>query len=230
MVTIMVYAEGGIVSGNDNARTISNSAALREELNRFLSGVLDYDEIRIVVKTSAGYKNAALSYIRESSDMKCLYVDLDRKPECRNDWFDDLDSEDIVIPQADRQYVFFWIQEMEAWFLKQPDAIERWAQDEQFELMKQNLQPISEEEAIKGKDIERLQHKPSYVLANILRGRYYSNELDKNNKRKKLHYGKLAHAPGIISHLDGNDLKAKDAELSAFVSAIKTCIQSQPEA
>lgn len=225
MVTIVVYAEGGVIGGTEDARTISNSNALREELNRFMSKALNYDEIRIVVKASAGYKNAAKFFINESSDQKYLYVDLDRKPEDRDGWFEDLAEENITIPDTAKARVFFWIQEMEAWFLKQPKAIERWAEEEQFENKKSDLDPISEEKSIKDKDIERLQHKPSVILSNILRNRYLSNERDKNNKRKKFVYGKLAHAPGIISHLDEVDLQAKDTELTSFLSSVKNSIK-----
>jgi len=225
MVTIVVYVEGGILEGNENARTMSNSNALREELNRFMSKALNYDDIRIIVKTSAGYKNATKFFINDASELKYLYVDLDRRPEFRNSWFDDIEKENIRIPDIDKKRVFFWIQEMEAWFLKQPQAIEKWAEYEQFETRKKNLSPISEEKAIKGKDIERLQHKPSLVLSNILKSRYLSNNLDKNNKRRKLIYGKIEHSLGIISQLDEIDLLSKDSEFSSFISSVKNSVK-----
>lgn len=220
MVTVVVYAEGGILGGNDNARTISNSNALREELNRFMSKSLNLDDIRIVVRTSAGYKNAAKFFMNDSSDSKYLYVDLDRKPELRDSWFDDIEKDGILIPESDKGRVYFWIQEMEAWFLKQPQAIEKWAEEENFEKKRADMPPIGEDASIKNKDIERLAHKPSLILANLLKKRYLSNDLDKDNKRKKLIYGKLAHAPGIIAHLDNIDLQMKDAEFSSFISSV----------
>lgn len=223
MVEIVVYVEGGVLDSkkdNKDALTMSNTNALREELNRFFSRALDYDDIRIIVRISAGYKNAAKFFINEESNSKYLYVDLDRKPEFRDSWFEDIEREGIVINESDKSRVFFWIQEMEAWFLKQPQAIERWADDEQFELRKKDAEPIGFERSIYGKDIERLQHKPSYILANILKSRYLSNELDKNGKRKKLIYGKLKHSPGLISQLDEEDLKLKDSELISFLEKL----------
>ena len=57
-------------------------------------------------------------------------MDLDRKPESRSEWFKSLSDNGIEISKDKTDHVIFWIQEMESWFLKQPEAIERWAEDE----------------------------------------------------------------------------------------------------
>ena len=91
-----------------------------------------------------------------------LYVDLDRKPELRNEWFKSLSDDGIEMSQNKVEHVSFWIQEMEAWFLKQPEAIELWAEDENFIRKPGQNSPLSEHPSIKNKDIERLQQKASY--------------------------------------------------------------------
>lgn len=219
-MVIIVYAEGGILNGNNNAATMGNNAALREELNRFMSEALQTDDIQVVVKTSAGYKSAAAIFVNSQDLQKFLYVDLDRKPELREDWFTDIDNEGITIEDDLKDRVFFWIQEMEAWFLKQPEALEEWAADEGFERKTKFEAHLSEHPAIKNKDIERLQHKPSRVLADMLKQTFNSSELDKRNRPIAVKYGKLKHAPGILSHLDVEDLISKDLELQNFIHYI----------
>ena len=217
-MVIMVYAEGGTLDVNSNATTMNNVAALREELNRFMAEALGRDDIRIIVKLGGGYKNTAKEIAASSNEVAYLYFDLDRLPEKRNEWFLDIAKDGIKIPDEAKECVFFWIQEMEAWFLKQPQAIEAWAEEEGFPCKTGSTQPLSEHKSIKGRDIERLQQKPSIILNTILRQTYLTNELNKNNKQIDLRYGKLAHAPGIISQLSPKDLIKIDRELQAFVT------------
>ncbi|MDE6768662.1 MAG: DUF4276 family protein [Muribaculaceae bacterium] len=216
----MVYAEGGTLDVNSNATTMNNVAALREELNRFMAEALGRDDIRIIVKLGGGYKNTAKEFAASPNETAYLYVDLDRLPEKRNEWFLDIAKDGIKISDKDKERVFFWVQEMEAWFLKQPQAIEAWAEEEDFPRKTGSAQPLSEHKSIKGRDIERLQQKPSVILNTILRQTYLSNELNKNNKQIDLRYGKLAHAPGIISHLSPKDLTKIDRELQAFITKV----------
>lgn len=219
-MVIIVYAEGGTLDVNSNATTMNNVAALREELNRFMAEVLGRDDIRIIVKLGGGYKNTSKEFANSSNEAAYLYVDLDRLPEKRNEWFLDIAKDGIKISDNDKERVFFWIQEMEAWFLKQPQAIEAWAEEEDFPRKTGSEQPLSEHKSIKGRNIERLQQKPSVILNTILRQTYMSNELNKNNKQIDLRYGKLVHAPGIISHLSPKDLIKIDQELQAFITKV----------
>ena len=138
-------------------------------------------------------------------------------PERRADWFTHLAEVGIVIPDERKPDVFFWIQEMEAWFLKQPQSIERWATDRNIKIKR----AIVEDPLISGKDIEHLQHKPSYVMKVIFQRDLENTRKGKNGKIQKLEYGKLRHAPRIIPYLIPQDLMANDAELRAFVKRVK---------
>ena len=154
-MVVNVFAEGGILGGNDDASTVANSEALREELNRFMQRALGRDDISIVVKKCASYKMAAKEFVKEENVDSYLYVDLDRLPELRAEWFESLRHDGIAISEERSDHVCFWIQEMESWFLKQPQAIEDWAADEGYQHKANKQEPISEYKSIKDKDISR---------------------------------------------------------------------------
>ena len=224
-MVVNVYVEGGIVNGNVDATTNNNSEALREELNRFMQRALNRNDISIVVKKCSGYKEAAKQFINATDEAdNYLYVDLDRKPELRDEWFKSLSDDGIEMSQDQSDHVSFWIQEMEAWFLKQPEAIERWAEDENLRRKPGHNSPLSEHPSIKDKDIERLQQKASYLMGVILRQVFAPQEKGKKSasgKIRDLKYGKLRHAPGIIAHLNPADLITKDNELKSFCEKVQ---------
>lgn len=113
---------------------------------------------------------------------------------------------------------------MEAWFLKQPEAIERWAEDENLTRKKGQDCPLSEHPSIKNKDIEHLQQKASYLMGVILRQVFAPQEKGRKSasgKVRDLKYGKLRHAPGIIAHLNPIDLMPKDNELKSFCEKVQ---------
>lgn len=223
-MVVNVYVEGGAINDNVDATTVNNSEALREELNRFMQRALNRNDISIVVKKCSGYKAAAKQFINEKTHDSYLYVDLDRKPELKNEWFKSLSDDGIEMPHEKTCRVCFWIQEMEAWFLKQPKAIELWAEDEGIVRKSGKDFPLSEHPSIKDKDIEHLQHKASYLLNVILRQVFAPKEKNKKNakgKIRELKYGKLRHAPGIIAHLNPTDLILKDRELKSFCNKVQ---------
>ena len=222
-MVIRVMVEGGVISTN---RTINpefnsiiqrNSAALRESLNGFFSRAIGQEDIEIKVSIGAGYKSAAKLFIAQE-DEDYLYADLDDRPENLQTWFVKLQNDSISIPDNRKDAVFFWIPEMEVWFLKQPECLEKWAASEKIMLKKDVV--IADDNNIKGKDIERLQHKPSEVMNTIFSRYFSSSTLDKRGKPKKVVYGKLRHAPGIIECLDAQRLLAIDSELARFVQMV----------
>lgn len=224
-MVINVFVEGGVTSNNVDADTIANSEALREELNRFLQRVLNRNDISIVVKNYGGYKNVAKFFINDEATESYLYTDLDRIPEKKNEWFESLSNDGIVMPKEKADKVFFWIQEMEAWFLKQPQAIEDWACQEGYTHLPKHKAHLSQHKSIKGKDIEHLQQKASEIMTVILRQVFSSNDKknisSKSGKIRRLRYEKLRHAPGIIAYLNHNDLLAIDSELMNFCNRIQ---------
>ena len=220
-MVIRIIVEGGALPNTANNAhsetdlTLDGSEVLREELKKFFTAVLGIADISIIVSYLAGYKNATKVFIAKPEE-NYLYTDLDDVPERRADWFTHLEEDGIVIPDERKADVFFWIQEMEAWFLKQPQSIERWATDRNIKIKK----PIAEDPLISGKDIEHLQHKPSFVMKVIFQRDLENTRKGKNGRIQKLEYGKLRHAPRIIPYLIPKDLMAKDAELRAFVSRV----------
>ena len=222
-MVIRVMVEGGVMSSDPtfspefNGIIQRNSAALRESLNGFFSRALGQNDIEIKVSVASGFKAAAKMFISQTED-DFLYVDLDDSPDHRQSWFDNLQKDSIIFPKERCDVVCFWIPEMEAWFLKQPACLEKWAASESILLKKGAV--IADDNNIKGKDIERLQHKPSSVL-NTLFSRYFiSSTLDRRGKPKKIVYGKLRHAPSIIGFLDAHKMLQQDNELSRFVSMV----------
>lgn len=224
-MVVNVYVEGGIINDNVDATTINNSEALREELNRFMQRAMNRNDISIVVKKCSGYKEAAKQFINATNGSEnYLYVDLDRKPELRDEWFISLADDGIEMSQDRTEHVSFWIQEMEAWFLKQPEAIELWAEDENFMRKPGHNSPLSEHPSIKDKDIEHLQQKASYLMGVILRQVFTPQDKGRKSasgKVRDLKYGKLRHAPGIIAHLNPTSLILKDSELKAFCEKVQ---------
>lgn len=223
-MVVNVYVEGGVINGNVDATTSNNSEALREELNRFMQRALNRDDISIVVKKCSSYKEAAKQFIQTTdNEENYLYVDLDRKPEFREEWFTNLSDDGIEMPQNKSDHVRFWIQEMEAWFLKQPEAIELWAADESLRRKPGQDGPLAEHPSIKDKDIEHLQQKASFLMGVILRQVFAPQDKVKKSasgKVRDLKYGKLRHAPGIIAHLDPASLIVKDRELESFCKKV----------
>lgn len=227
-MVIRVMVEGGVINADPtqnrqhNAMIQRNSAALRESLNGFFSRALGNDDIEIKVSVAGGYKAAAKLFLSQQ-DEDILYADLDEKPENRQMWFVKLANDGIVFPEDRKEVVCFWIPEMEAWFLKQPECLELWAKNEQIAIKKGAV--IADDNNLKDRDIEHLQHKPSDVLNTIFSRYFISSTLDKRGKPKKLVYGKLRHAPGIIDFLDAQRMVVQDGELLRFVTIVKSVVR-----
>lgn len=213
MVNLNIIVEGGTVDPNSSEETFNNVEALRESLNKLFSRLLKRDDISVRVDMGAGYQNSAKMFVKNIED-HYLYVDSDDAD--TNKWFDRLDNADpakaIVIPADAKDKVFFMIQEMEAWFLKQPECLERWGESQSFvRTMKGTA--IASDNQIAGKNIENLS-KPSKIVGVIVQ-RYFERILP-NGKKKKVKYGKLKSAPAIIDNLDEQALVAVDKELYRF--------------
>ena len=186
--------------------------------------LLNWADIRIVIINEGGYKNAAKEFIRrKDSSQSFLYCDLDRIPENREQWFVDIEREGYPIAEADKDCVFFWIQEMEAWFLKQPESIEQWASNEGYVEKPNAVLPLSEHESIKDKDIEHLQHKPSRVIKGMI-SQTFKTQPKPRKPSKNVKYEKLGSAPGIILCLNPQKLAEEDMELAAFVSKVRSLL------
>jgi len=213
MVNLNIIVEGGTFDPNVGEETFNNVEALRESLNKFFSRLLKRDDISVRVDMGASYRNSAKMFVKNSED-HYLYVDSDDAD--TNKWFDRLDDVDpvkaIVIPADAKDKVFFMIQEMEAWFLKQPECLERWGEAQNFVRTKKET-AIASDNQIVGKDIESLS-EPSKIVG-VMVQRYFERVLPNGNK-KKVKYGKLKSSPAIIDNLDEQALVAVDKELYRF--------------
>ena len=213
MVNLNIIVEGGTFDSNSCEETFNNVEALRESLNKLFSRLLKRDDISVRVDMGAGYRSSAKMFVKNSKD-RYLYVDSDNAD--TNKWFDSLDDADpakaIVIPADAKDKVFFMIQEMEAWFLKQPECLDRWGKAQGYIRQKRGIE-IAADNQIAGKDIEGLS-KPSRIVGVIVQ-RYFERVLP-NGKPQKVKYGKLKSAPGIIDQLDEQTLVAVDKELLRF--------------
>lgn len=227
-MVIRIIIEGGALPRNTNSttneetiKTYDGSEVLREELKKFFINVLGISDISVIVTYEGSNKNAAKVFVAQPEE-DYLYTDLDDIPEKRAEWFDKMEKDGIAIPKDRKQDVFFWIQEMEAWFLKQPQCIEAWAAVRRIEIKT----PIASDPLIAGKDIEHLAHKPSNVMKVIFRRDLKNTKTGKNGKPQKLVYGKLRIAPRIIPYLNPQELVTKDSELQSFVDSVKRKVEA----
>ena len=215
MVKLNLIVEGGVHTQNASAETASNVESLRQSLYRFFTGILKRTDIEITIFMGAGYRNAAKQFVG-CSQPSGLFVDSDLPPEIKNLWFDKLINKEhaemtIIIPEEKKQYIFFMVQEMEAWFLKQPECLDRWAISEGYSRKDAGFD-ISNHSLIKGRDIESI-FKPSEKLALIMKRFFY-----KGTKVAK--YGKLKTSPQLLDSLDIDSLLHLDSELQRFVTVI----------
>ncbi len=210
MVKLNLIIEGGVYTENVSADTANNAETLRESLHKFFTRLLGRDDVEITIFMGKGYRNAAKQFIEEQS-LIGLFVDSDLPPENKYLWFNKLINNEhpektITIPKEKINSVFFMIQEMEAWFLKQPYCLEKWAQKEGY--TKKDTTSIGEHPILKNKDIEKIS-KPSEKLKIIMKHFFIKN-------KKNAKYGKLKTAPGLLDALNVPALKVLDNELQRF--------------
>lgn len=215
MVRLNLIVEGGVYTDNVSAETASNVESLRQSLHKFFNRVLSRDDIEITIFMGAGYRNAAKQFVEENSLMG-LFVDSDSPAKTKHLWFERLINTEhpemtIIIPEEKKKHVFFMVQEMEAWFLKQPECLSRWAEMEGYSRKDAKLD-ISEHSLFKGKDIESIS-KPSKKLY-LLMKRFFFKET------KAAKYGKLKNAPLLLDSLNVDSLIPLDLELQRFVALI----------
>lgn len=214
MVTIQVIVEGGAPNSNENSETASNTESLRQSLNAFFTKLLARDDIGIIVRMGYGYRAAVKQFLQGPSDA-VLFVDLDAPKSKMEDWFVKLKTEPpdsaLVFSAEQKEQVFFMIQEMEAWFLKQPACFERWAKKENY--TRRAVNEISEHSLLKGKNIEDIS-KPSAVTKDLMKHFFEKQIIGKKGKLAK--YGKLRTAPFLLDCLDVDLLEKQDNELHRF--------------
>ena len=145
-----------------------------------------------------------------------LFVDSDMPRVDINRWFEKVETENparrFLIPDGQKQNIYFMIQEMEAWFLKQPQCFEVWAKNEGW-TRRNPAEKIEEHSLLRGKNVEDIA-KPSVATATILK--HFFEKRTKGEKRKLAVYGKLTTAPSLLDKLDVSSLELCDSELHRF--------------
>jgi hypothetical protein len=203
MVEISLIVEGGDISNNIDALTANNTESLRQALNKFFTRLLGRDDISIKLNLGGGNKNAVKMFLNDTSHKTILFVDSDHLD--TNKWYNE-DMKDFNISDDKKEYIFFMIQEMEAWFLKQLNCLDIWAEKEGYNRKQEG--DISQHSLLKNKNIEEIK-KPSDKLATILKVYF-------EKKGKPAKYGKLKTAPALLDALDTSSLLPLDNELQRF--------------
>ena len=203
MVEISLIVEGGAISNNIEAITANNTESLRQALNKFFTKLLSRDDISIKLNLGGGNKNAVKMFLNDTSHKTILFVDSDHLD--TNKWYNE-DMKDFNISDHKKEYIFFMIQEMEAWFLKQLNCLDIWAEKEGYNRKQEG--DISQHSLLKNKNIEEIK-KPSDKLTTILKVYF-------EKKGKSARYGKLKTAPALLDALDTSSLLPLDNELQRF--------------
>lgn len=203
MVEISLIVEGGDISNNTDALTANNTESLRQALNKFFTRLLSRDDISIKLNLGGGNKNAVKMFLNDTSHKTILFVDSDHLD--TNKWYNE-DMKDFNISDDKKEYIFFMIQEMEAWFLKQLNCLDIWAEKEGYNRKQEG--DISQHSLLKNKNIEEIK-KPSDKLKTILKVYF-------EKKGKPAKYGKLKTAPALLDALDTSSLLPLDNELQRF--------------
>ena len=222
MVSVSMIVEGGSLSTDTFEQAVSNNAALRQAMHRIFSEALGRNDISVSIDLAGGNRSATKKFI-DSQEVRFLYTDLDRTKDKRDEWFTYMERNNpqkpLVVPEDKRPYVFFMIQEMEAWMLKQPHAIDRWAEEKHLTRKKEN-ESVCNHPKLNVDDVEGIS-KPSKALADIIKQVYESGELRRNGKPKKAEYGKLKDSPSILNKINVKLLFANDSELQSFCKKVE---------
>jgi len=210
MVTVKIVVEGGIMpNSNIEAQTIANSERLRESFYKLLVQVIEPKYFNLQIEMGAGEKNACKIFKRAVSKNRCsLLIDLDGGKEIRETRLKDLEINDYS------EFVFFMIQQMEAWILSQPAAIEKGMA---FYNREKQEKLLSDDQIFSYLPYEISQ--PASKLNTIL-SRYYS--FQKRGVKKKKKYGKLKDAPLFIENIDAKELSKTFEDVANLFEFIKT--------
>ena len=216
LVKVSVYIEGGAPNCEKvDVATMTNSAVLRESIFKILKGVSG-QEIDISLDLKGSRDSACKAFASVDDKSLSLFVDSDCPNSTLFSWFDQLKDnlgQPIIIPEEKKEKVFFMIQEMESWILKDVESLERCAEKEGW--IRNDDSSIPSHSLIRNKDIEEIE-KPSDKLALLLKHFF------KDSKGKKIKYQKLKTAPSLLDCINPSLLKSRDSELQRFSYYVET--------
>lgn len=230
-MVVSIIIEGGVLA-NDNisAITMNNVESLRQSFYRIFNGILQENEdISIKIIPQASYKQAIKSYLVATEDT-FLLIDLDMPKQQKAQWFDNLSmlpNKPITIPDDRKEHIYFMIQEMEAWILKQPDAIYKWAIEYNHYLTKR-ADNLAEHTMLRNKNVEDIAN-PSSVLEKLITTFFEKDLKGTRAEKKKLgkvRYTKLKEGAELLDCLNIALLLAQDDELKRFKGNVLTSVES----
>ena len=199
-----MFEGGAHPNDRPNVETADNSERLRQAFSKLLNSGLKNEKVRIVAAPM--HSNRNLKTVASNwSQGEYILIDLDA-PESHKPTF--IENQKLAALQ---DHVFFMVQEMEAWILSQPEAIDR-----VFAHLKSANTPIADEEALQVGH-PSLIVKP-YEKLHIILGRHF--EYEKAGRKKKQKYGKLKDGPALIEGLDVESLKASFEDLKMMLARI----------
>lgn len=219
MVDITIFVEGGDVALSADSRVTANTEVLRRSLHRIFSDILG-QEVGITVSMCGGNRLAVKNYLKSKEERTCLFTDLDGPEDSVEQFYQQMENaageSHIIVPNERRSRIFFMIQQMEAWILSQPDAIELWAVSGQYSRRHAETR-LADCKQLSGKRAEDIPHADK-VLNDIISHFFF---IVKNGVRKKAKYGKLKTAPALLNQLDVKSLCSSTSELQRFKSTFK---------
>ena len=221
-MVISIIIEGGVLAHeNVSALTMDNVEALRQSLHRIFYQILSNNEnLSIRIIPQAGKKQAIKNFLSTDEGVYLL-VDLDMPKAKISSWCNNLatsTNNPITIPANKSSNIFFMIQEMEAWILKQPESIYNWAAENNY-ICKKNDILLREHTLLKGRDVENIT-KPSKVLEKLISIFFLKANTGRSRteqkKGGKIRYSKLKEGAELLDCLDVGLLLSQDTELQRF--------------
>ncbi len=219
MVALTVYVEGGVLPHpNIDPLTLDNSDRLRRSFHTFFSKLLSpQDTIDIKVLPDAGDKQSAKFLLEHSSIATdtnvVLFVDLDKAPDKRGDRIAELGLNEVS------EQVYFMVQEMEAWFIAQPEIFTSFADTEGYERKKPDAK-IPNNSLLKNKHPETIE-EPSAKLDTIF-GQHFAIQKKAGGKLKPASYKKLKHSSLLLELLDAPKLSPIFSDVKRFQEYLGT--------
>jgi hypothetical protein len=213
MVTLTVFVEGGPNDGRPAADTAQASAAFREGFRKLFAQLpLAF---RLVIEPIGPVSRAReyLARIEAEGQEALVLVDLDAPPAERQQRIEQF------YKGLNTGNLYFMVQEMEAWILSQPHAIEAFARGENWR-PKSPPGTLSEAPALRRRPPEEIPH-PSGVLDTLFR-QHFEMEQKRGGQHlaKPARYHKMQHAPALIAGLDIHALKGAFGDVKALAERL----------
>lgn len=198
MVKLNIFVEGVADTTSGDFLAIDNSATFREAFHKLLIQHFSEEEFDLVIHpigTVKQNKEKINSYLKNNENAIALF-DLDGAPNQREHRLS-------YYHEVIRDKIFFMIQEMEAWILSQPEAIDSFASKKDL-IKKRDDKSIEENSLLKGKNIQDVE-KPSEKINTIFRQHFDELKFHRKSgkyKRKAKGYHKVKDAPELVSLLN----------------------------